>query len=317
MAEPAYDPPDEPEPDLWLRGARRVGERPLDPSERAWIERVRKAHRARVVVGWSIVPGALTLSALPAMVLHDVPAVAMAVGFFWFVTICVGVPVAILLVRDHARASRELRDDLAGGSAWVFESRTGAPVVLLEHSRRVVDVADTKPVTAHEDVIEVEPHAASQFYAPLSLGHLQGVGEIRLAQRSLAASERDELDRVQRRLLVPKTSDWVALAVLAVLLTVGLAGRARADVAWGPRATVDAVLAAVVLVTVVRRYGRSLLLARRIREDLAVGLVVHADGDDLQDAEFLPISRLTWRQQGAPAEWRNRSDAVDRLRTWL
>jgi len=322
------------EPDLWCRGCRRTGTRPLAHVERTWIECVRAAHRVRAFAGLVIVPLAF-VSGVAVAAVHPSPAGdlwGLAIATWVFVTLLLGVPVTILLLRDNFAAAADLGRDLAGGSAWLFEPPQDAPpthdaagaeirtpnaaaFAMLPRSRRIVDPDDLTPRVRREDVIEVEPHAGSGLYAPLSLEVERALPGLRFHQRPLSEPERDELEQIRHRLTAPRVSTALALAALVVLL--GLVIPARPWASAGSRDHVGDFfglgLAIFLAVRMLVRDARSVLLAVRIRKDLHVGLIVRVDGDSGSGSEFLPISRLLWRLGGAPAAWRDRGRAADRL----
>jgi hypothetical protein len=340
MAEPGRVA--EPEPELWCRGCRRVGQRPLSGEERAWIQALRQAHQVRAAIGAVIVPVGFALGLVAAIAMERSETVSLVVGVWWFLTLGIGVPVSVLLVRDHLRAMERLGRDLASASAAWFEpparrfatpipfdheargvarepqSPDATPFALLEHSRRIVDPVDRSPRVLHEDVIEVEPHSAAQLYAPLSLPRAEAKPGLRLAQRALGASERAELEHVSHQLQVPGASAWIALAVLFLVVAMVFVARREH---WPVRGGISDLFSTAVVIAAclnaVARHVRALRLAGRIRQDLSIGLVVHAVGETGPEAEVLPFSGVLWRVQGAPAQWRDRRGAVGRLRAGL
>jgi hypothetical protein len=335
------------EPDLWCRGCVRKGARDLADTERTWIQRLRRAHRARVAFGLVIVPAALMICIGLASLLPPGPGgpADVVAGTALFVTLLLGVPVSILLVRDHLTAARRLDRDLESGSAWIFEStasvarsdatdgddahREAVSFALLPGSRRLIDPRDLAPRTTREDVIEVEPHTGAGFYVPCAYAVVSHPPGLRLEQRGLSGAEREELERVAGALLMPTLGTMIALGGFIAIVTMVVAVRPSA--ALGTRAFVGDSISTVlwILVTgrILVRYWRCIRLASHLRGDLAVGIVLRAAGD--QDSgtsspsagdvasEFLPVSRLLWRTAGAPIGWRDRREAAKRLRLSL
>jgi hypothetical protein len=324
-------------PDLWCRGCVRVGARELADAERAWIKRLRGAHRARAALGFVIVPAALAVCVGLGTLLPQGPSgsAGIVAGTALFVTLLLGVPVSILLVRDHLAASRKLEEDLEHGSAWIFESSAPAaaeigadddetghePVAfaLLPQSRRLVDPHDATPRVACEDVIEVEPHTGPGLYAPCAYAVVRHPPGLRLEQRPLSAAERDELRRVARGLLVPTIGTVIALAGFIAIASLVLF--VRPSSMTGSRGfvgdSISTVLWLLVSGRILIRYWRCVRMGHRLRGDLTVGIVLRAAGDQDPDSEFLPISRLLWRTAGAPIQWRDRNRGVKRLRSVL
>ncbi|HEY2954027.1 MAG TPA: hypothetical protein VGK89_02115 [Candidatus Eisenbacteria bacterium] len=310
-----------------------MGSRPLTDPERAWIAHLRAVHQKRVALGFAIIPASFAIAlALREWGPHRPDEVStLAVGVLAFATILLGVPLSILLVRDQFAAERNLGRDLTGGSAWLFEppadmapaiadaetpARVGIAFALLPRSQRIVDPADRSPRARREDVIEVEPHSGSGLYAPLSLEVTRATPGLRFHQRPLSAPERLELERIGRRLAAPRVSTAIAAVALVWLVSLAAANHAPAegDPPPGVAEAALTVLGGLICARRLVRDARSLVLARRIRQDLDVGLIVRADRESEGGSEFLPISRLLWRLGSAPAGWRDRGHGAERLR---
>ena len=322
--------------EFWCRGCRHVGSRPLTEHEKRWIRRLRSALAHRIAAGLGILPFAILI---PLAVLLDARVLpghglSPAIALWSFAAMLLGLPVAILLVRDHWRVSRDLRDDLDGGEAWQFEPPAAAlreaedgaaggalpqAFALLPGARRVVDTAQLNEGTAREDILEVDPHSGIEFYAPLSLRVTAPAPDVHFEQRPLSAVERSELNRVRSQLFQPRFSTAFAALVFIALFTVirlaleGYTG--ERPVRWGD--VLSTVLALMICVRALVRYTRSVLLAGKLGRDLATGLVIRVEGAEMPNAEMMPFSRLFWRIAGAPAGWRDRRRAAETLRASL
>jgi hypothetical protein len=339
--------------EYWCHGCRRVGERALTLEEREWIDALRRGHLRRLLLGIVLLPATTALIALCLTLVPESTAGTWVIGIAAFATLGIVLPVSIALIRDHAVARGRLRRDLALGLAWVFEApseamdamRGGLRLVarpderssavggepdapqsaaaeipidfaLLEWSRRVIRLSDLSLNIAPADVIEVEPHRGSRFYAPLSLEVISPTPDTNFGQRALSPSERAELARVSRRLMIPAFGTLIAIALL--VLIVAMLKRLRPELQHAPMA--DFLSTGVAIALCIRslvRHVRGMKLANRIREDLRLGLVVHVVQATRPSQEFLPASRLLWRSAGAPALWRDHRRAVARLRSGL
>jgi hypothetical protein len=327
---------EEPEVEFWCRGCRHVGSRPLTEEEEKWIRRLRSAHAPRIALGLAVLPLAILVPLAVMSALRVAPASGLtaSVALWSFAALVLGLPVAILLVRDHWRIWSDLRDDLAGAEVWSFEPPSTASAAdeargqdaglprafaLLPSSRRVVDAGVVDAGIAREDILEVDPHTGIEFYAPLSLQVTTSVADVQFEQRPLSPLERRELNRVRSQLFRPRVS-----TAFAVLVFIGLFALIRLALdgygvdrpqRWGD--IVSTLLAMAICVRTLVRYTRSVLLAGKLGRDLATGLVVKVEGAEVPNAEMLPFSRLFWRVAGAPAGWRDRHRAAETLRASL
>jgi hypothetical protein len=320
------------EHERWCRGCRCVGSRALSDDERAWMRRLRIAHLRWTALGMMIAPTAMAVGVAVVGLFPQPFAQPAQIAFsVWMMySILLGIPLTIIVTRDHLSASNRLGADLRAGIVWQFE-QPHAPsadettreepeprrFALLPATLRIVSVGDLVPRTEQEIMSEVDPPTGSGLDAPLSLEIVPVRSDLRFRQRALSRPERAELERVSRRLVLPRLSTVVAIVGFAGMIAI-VFGTHRAP---GTPDTVSGLLSIVMTFAVcgmvLARYARAVWLSQRIRFDLRSGLVVRVETGPSSGTEFLPFSRLIWRAGGAPALWRDRGSAVERLRRSL
>jgi hypothetical protein len=302
-----------------------VGSRSLTDVERTWIERLRARHLLWVLVGFACTPVAIGLGIALVSLPHKMGGAFEVVAMVYFMfAILLGIPVSILLVRDHLHMRRELAEDLREGLAWVFEpaapfthslpNQQAAGFAMLPHTHRVVDVSSRSADTAGESLVEAALPEVSGMYAPMSLKAENTPPDLQVQQRHLTAAERSELDRVRRFLLVPRFSGifgFLGLIGLGVyVVRVPHSAMKVGDV-------FSTVCMFLIFGLLIRQAIRGFVIAARIKTDLAAGIVALVSSPNEPAMEVLPFSNLVWRRQGAPAPWRDRDKGLDLLRRSL
>jgi hypothetical protein len=223
------------EHERWCRGCRCVGSRALSDDERAWMRRLRIAHMRWAALGIMIAPTAMAIGVAVAGLLPQPfsPPAEIAFSVWMMFAILLGIPLTITVARDHLGASNRLGADLRAGIVWEFEpprpqvadtSSDDVPAArrfaLLPAARRIVNPAEPEALTDREIVSEVEPSSGSGLDAPLSLGIVPARADLRFRQRALSGPERAELERVSRRLVLPRLSTAVAVVGFAGMIAI-------------------------------------------------------------------------------------------------
>jgi hypothetical protein len=293
----------------YCEGLPELGTRPFTGEER---ERVLRDHRLAVR---RIALAAAGLAGPPGVAVAAV-AVALALdtrGYAWatgvgagglIVALLLGVPLALLALRDAVRGLRQARGDLRGGV--VAEYGDGVrTIVLLPRSGRALAEGGTLLVRPRPALVgEAAPVPEDgPTYAVSASAVPEGYEQYAWIRRALAPAELDEA-RAHAAKLARVSRVLVGLTVWVVLMGVYHAhARARSPehdipisgVAWAIG------LAAGWFRTLAQRR-----LAQRLLEDVEEGWVVRATAGEAAGVEVLPASGLVWAEGASPLGWRLR-----------
>jgi len=323
--------------ELWCAGMRLAGRRPLFRGERAALDRRARLMLARWIVAMVALPAMLALPIAIAAALDPrasgTAVVALGVGMF--VAWVGGIPILGMTAHDLWRARARLRRDRARGEVQIFAGRldpdlgprsrlarlvaagtvrwdptSGARLEVLPESRAA---AVFKPgralLLASVEVVEVAaaPTYALRLPIPEEWRGEQEPGR-ELLRRALSSAERSEIETVIRRLRWPGIGTTVVAVFALLSLASVIAVPRRAGETPG---TLYFNMALGVCVALA--YARSVRIARGLRRDAEVGIVITTrpdppaaadQGEGPATIEFLPFSRLPWNQDGRPASWR-------------
>jgi hypothetical protein len=334
------------ETECWCAGLPLLDRQPLTPSEREALER-RTAHlrwlgqamlaAIAVLVLWPFAVWLLVPNRILQPVI-DVFGFAMVLGWL------LGVPMLVLAFVRFRRLRRLHEGDLARDEVLVFggelpaeqrldeelrelfrlgllrpEARAPQTLRVLGASHTVFMVASRGRLIFHRvGVAEVAPapRYGMRVVLPQATAWLNSEPSVEFLKRTLSHEELAELDAHVRRLRHPRRA-LLAFAVYGALIAaaVGMEGPAEALRRHGLLLALQLLLVGAVAAL----YARSLLLASRLRRDMATGwaLTFHRREPIEQDAassvvsdpreglEFLPHSLTAWIEHGRPARWRN------------
>jgi hypothetical protein len=320
--------------DVWCRGCRRAGTRPLTDDERLWIRKLRTHHRRRAAIGALILP-----VGMPALIWLGLQFSETIGEFISFPALLIGIPVSILMLRDHLRLAGQLSRDLKGGTVRLFEAPEPSeyladaenefraiPFAMLEASGQILGDQKRAPLTpasllfrsltvSRPMLTEVPHFEGARMSAPLSLQVVHPAEGAEFRQRPLTEKEAEEIDRVRRSLMRPSLMTILPLSFLGLFVIGFIAKSASASTSTGDR--VGSVLVVFLCLAALRKHVRFFVTARQLRRDLRVGVVVIVRDADAPRREFLPASHLVWTFGGVPVSWRDRKAGVERLRRSL
>ncbi|ACG73025.1 conserved hypothetical protein [Anaeromyxobacter sp. K] len=289
----------------YCEGRPESGARPLTPGERAWAAALRR--RLALRAGLAALAGPLALATVPLApwfarhVMRLGERMAYAAGTGWMgLVLLLGVPAAVLLVRDGLRAWRTLARDLDEGLAVRFGDGAGALELLPRSGRVLPGGARGRARRVAVGEAAAVPADPVTWALPVSdvPEALQGGGWVK---RALTPEEKDEIAAFAARVA---RFPW-ALAILTLALLAAAAGRA------GAHAAAPATAALWVLAAGLGwwRVASARAMAARLRVDVREGWVMRATAGAAAGDEMLPDSRAAWARAGAPAPWRLRRRA--------
>lgn len=288
----------------YCEGRPETGARPLTPGERAAALRLRRGLAVRAWVGAAV--GLLVLATAPlapwfarhVMALDARSAYAAGAGWIGL-ALLLGIPAAVLLVRDGLRSWRALAGDLARGEAVRF-GEGAAALEVLPRSGHVL-ARGGAPARARRVAVgeaAAPPHDPVTWALPVAEvpEPLQGGGWMK---RALTPEEKDEIAAFAARVA---RFPW-ALAVLTLGLLAAAAGRSGVQ---GGASPVTAALWVLAAGLGWWRVASARAMAARLRADVREGWVMRATAGTAAGDEMLPASRAAWARAGAPASWRLR-----------
>ena len=204
------------------------------------------------------------------------------------------------LLRVETAAPQTLR--VLAASHTVFMVASGGRLQF-----RGVSVAEVAP----------PPRYGMRVALPRNTAWINSEPSVEFLKRTLTHEECAELAAHIRRLQHPRRA-LIAFGAYAALIAIAVAIE-------GPKEVIQrhGVLLAAQLVlvgSVVALYGRSLMLAAKLRQDMATGwaltfhrressepeeVAARGASDPREGLEFLPHSLTAWIEHGRPARWRN------------
>jgi len=332
------------ETERWCAGLISVGTAPIDEVERAELSRSARAHlvvclwvglAATALVGWPFL--------LSGTFWDSSNLTTRLASAAMFVSWLLGLPVAGMLVFDHARRYLRHLRELLGGEVEVFEGALDGgrldpeQRVLLKGSAftatpdggqrlRVLPLSLTARFHARRGIVRwravrVRTVAAAPAYELRVAIPRESIGvddpRVEILRRRMTADERREvLVRVARL-----RAAWKMLLLQALMGLILYAAIFRVVADHATAAILAVVGLAAWMVYRVRRPVDAMMLAGRLKRDAEAGLVLthrrraarranaEAEGVEVDgswvDVEFLPVSSLSWTVRGRPARWRD------------
>lgn len=292
----------------WCCGMRHRGARALTAAERGRLEHARALPR-HWLVAVAAAYGALWVVGFPLMlVFREQQHVAgILIMYVLVVSVLPGLPILLYFAIPAVRRWREASRDLSTGTAECFEppGRAGDPdgpvtgsLVLASRSHRVLSgPAGTIGHRVHPRVVPVTE--AHDWWIPVE-AVAPGVA---LERRRMHAVEVLEVRAAIRESRRADLSTVAAIALAAVLVLAWRSGALQPTrVLPMAVALLNAAVCVRALWTKANDLFRSIGLDRDAREAVVLRLAPSEEASPV--VEFLPHSKLVWREGGIPADWR-------------